>query len=190
MDIKNNIFIINGQKTCGKDYLIKELSTFLGVVCVSISTVDVIKEMYEKIGYVEDDPEIKNMFRVVLSDAKDSIDKNLDNWTSKNCVTRAIKSDLIFKSKFSSTAINPLPIFIHNREPEKIELMKKLFLEKGYKVRTLKVESDWQDQTPEDVTCHADENINNYSYDIVFKNTKNIVEFSKRLSNFNTNHII
>lgn len=190
MNIKNNIFIINGQKTCGKDYLIKELSTFLGVDCISISTVDVIKEMYEKIGYVEDDPEIKNMFRVVLSDAKDSIDKNLDNWTSKNCVARAIENDISFKSFSDGLEAETLPIFIHNREPEKIELMKKLFLENGYKVRTLKVEADWQDQTPEDVTCHADENINKYSYDIVFKNTKNVIEFSKRLSNFNTNYII
>lgn len=188
---KNNIFIINGQKTCGKDYLILQLSQFLEIgsrTCPSLSTVDVIKSMYGVIGYKEDDPEIKNMFRIVLSDAKDSIDKNLDNWTTKNCIDRAINANQHLKNALGTD--KPLPIFIHNREPEKITHMVNEFKKLGYNVRTLKVEADWLSEEPVDVTCHADKNINNFNYDIIFKNTKDVVKFSKRLSEFNTANVI
>ena len=86
----NNIFIINGQKTVGKDYLSKTISKFMGVDSVNISTVDVVKEMCKLIGYEEHDAVIKDKFRVVLSDAKDSIDKNLNKaeYSSKEIFRR------------------------------------------------------------------------------------------------------
>lgn len=187
---KNNIFIINGQKTCGKDYFIKELSKSLGLKigkCPSYSTVDVIKEMYKIIGYKEDDPEVKERFRAVLSDAKDSIDRNLNDWTTKNCIDRAINANKNLKNGLGVDV--PLPIFIHNREPEKIKLMVSRFKELGLDVRTLKINAEWQSDTPQNVTCHADLHVNEFDYDIVFNNTKDISKFERELFDFKTKHI-
>lgn len=185
----NNIFIINGQKTSGKDYLVKELAKVLDLEAVNISTVDVVKDMYELIGYKEDDAKIKDKFRVVLSDAKDSIDKNLNDWTTHNCITRALD----FHESNSGTQLSDLngyPIFVHNREPEKIKLMVELFKEKGYNVRTLKVVADWQSDTVENATCHADANINDFDYDVTFRNTKHVGDFKHNLTTFIDNHIM
>lgn len=185
VDKTNNIFIINGQKTSGKDYLSREVSNFLGMEApINISTVDVIKKMYELIGYKENVKEVKDKFRVVLSDAKDSIDKNLNNWTTFNCLDRALEANQ------KLLGVN-VPIFIHNREPEKIAFMVSEFYKRGYSVRTLKVEADWLDNNDiKSATCHADKNINNFDYDLVFSNTKDPVDFHDRLLEFVTDNIL
>lgn len=185
--MKNNIFIINGQKTCGKDYFIESLANRINIDSVSISTVDVIKKMHEIIGYKEDDPIIKEKFRAILSDSKDSIDKHLNDWTTENCVTRALECQ-----KHLCNALGNgigAPIFIHNREPLKIAFMVERFEELGFNVRTLKVVSDWQTDEPLEVTCHADAHVNEFDYDLTFHNTKDVDLFNKRVKDFHNIHL-
>ncbi len=173
---QTNIFIINGFPTVGKDYFTNSIANYTDGV-ENISTVDVVKEAMLPFGYVETDPKIKENFRSLLSNLKDDVDKQLNDWTSRNCIERAIN-----KEEFGR------PIFIHCREPKKIDLMKSLAKEQGYEVRTLLIEADWYEQT--EFTCHADENVLKYDYDIKFMNTKDVSTFGKRLIEFFDDHII
>lgn len=174
---QTNIFIINGFPTVGKDYFTNTIGEYGGNGVENISTVDVVKKAMTNFGYVEHDPQIKQKFRNLLSNLKDDVDAQLNDWTSRNCIDRAISA-----IEFGR------PIFIHCREPKKIDLMKTLAKEQGYEVRTLLIEADWYKQT--EFTCHADENVLKYDYDIKFMNTKDVSTFNQRIVEFFDDHII
>ena len=161
---KTKIFIINGYPTVGKDYLIKSLNEIHGIDIKNISTVDLPKNISIPLGYSEED---KQKFRCWLSDLKDLIDKHFDKLTIRCCV------DMCEENKYN---------FIHSREPENIDLLKRLCIEKGYDVNTILVTADWIDTSS--LNNHADLNVMNYKYDLVFENTKDVNTFNTRLENF------
>ncbi len=167
----DKIFILNGYPRSGKDYLIDSIDSEYSIKCGRFSTVDLVKKMMEIIGYVESDKDIKDAFRPVLSDTKDSIDKHLNNLTLKNAYERAkdfIKCDL--------------PAFIFSREPHNIKNLVEMGKADGIEVVTVLVESD--ENSKFEAKCHADDNVNNYQYDYKFTSTRDSKKYKDNLKKF------
>jgi hypothetical protein len=183
---ETNIFVINGHPRVGKDFLVNKIrEVSINQSVLNYSTVSVVKEMAELIGYEENVPSVKNNFRAFLSDLKDLIDSHFEKMTVKTCIQKAIDKH---EEKLSYEVFSPI-IFIHSREPENIDCIKSYAKEKGYKIRTLLVMADWVVEK-EEYSNHADKNIGNYDYDYLFLNTKNESLFYKRMLDFikkNTN---
>jgi hypothetical protein len=114
------IFVINGRGGCGKDTFVELCSKHVPkYMCLNISTVDKVKEIAKFCGW-EGGKEDKD--RKFLSDLKALLADYSD--LPHQSVLYAIK---MFKAGLETYDINPdeAIVFIHCREPEAIERLRK-----------------------------------------------------------------
>lgn len=160
-------FIINGAGTSGKDtfidlfkkLIIKDSNTTVN----NISTVDHIKmiaESYFGWNRVKDEKG-----RRLLSDLKD-VSTRYDEGPFKRVLLK------ISESKKTTYIIN----FIHSREPEEIEKFKNS-LDNSYTILIRR-------NVEESFMNHADQNVENYTYDFIFNNSGSITDLENKIKSF------
>ncbi|BAV39172.1 hypothetical protein BPT24_049 [Tenacibaculum phage pT24] len=172
--MEKTIIILNGYPRVGKDYLIDTICDLKDIEIPNVSTVTLVKKAFEVFGYKEDVPEIKDAFRPVLSDSKDSLDKHLDNITLRSAYKHV-------NEEMERLGVNYG--FLHSREPENIEWLVNICKKDSINVLTVLVDSDWRD-FDESVSNHADENVEKYDYDLSFESTKDKLKYTKRVIRF------
>ena len=137
------IFVINGKAGSGKDTFVEYIDR-IGYNAVSISTVDVVKQAATLLGW---DGVKTPEARKFLSDLKD-LSTQFNEFPYKDACKRAKSTNCEY-------------VFIHCREPEEIDKIKK-------ELNCLSVYIDRD--VPGCDTNHADINVINYKYDIVVDN--------------------
>ena len=137
------IFVINGKAGSGKDTFVEYINR-VGSSAISISTVDMIKQAATMLGW---DGVKTPEARKFLSDLKD-ISTQFNEFPYRDACKRA------------RTSIHDY-VFIHCREPEEIDKIKK-----ELNCLTVYINRD----VPGCDTNHADINVTKYVYDIVVDN--------------------
>ena len=152
---KLKIVVINGQGGVGKDLFINYCNDFCDYL-YSYSTVDFIKHSARRFGwYGTKEPKDRKM----LSELK----RILKEW---NDIPYKKTSEYIDMAKAASV-FNDYDevLFIHCREPEEIERLKKDFDVITVLIRRLEVEQSWDNP--------SDDNVFDYFYDyVIINNTK------------------
>ena len=172
------IFIINGLAGAGKDTFVEFVMKYCNAI--NYSSIDTLKEISMNFfDYKEDRKSDKD--RKFLSDFKALVDDYCDF---------SFKEALEVVNHFLNEDEKDEILFIHVREPQKIDRMKKMFKAKTILVTTNR---DIHKVTNND----SDANVENYKYDIVIENngTKEELEkytkgFVKALYKSNFNHIL
>ena len=157
------IIVINGKGGSGKDELINHWPEKY----MNVSSIDPIKTVAKSLGW---DGKKDKKGRLFLSNLKKLADEN--NSFSTNYLMEQVKKF------YSQDEANTM--FVHIREPENIELfrarVKALPMDEEVKVLTVLVMAEWSDK---EFGNPSDDNVTNYSYDIVFKNIAGIEESAR-----------
>lgn len=154
----NTIIIINGKGGVGKDTFIQLCENYTDNI-INISTVDYVKEVARYCGW---DGEKDFLARRFLSDIKDSLTRWKDVPFQK--MVEEVKKH---KNKI---------IFIHVREPEEIDRLKK-----ELKAKTLLIKND---SLIVDYGNHADDFVEKYDYDYVIDNSSTISTLEQSAKTF------
>jgi hypothetical protein len=155
----NNVVIINGNQTAGKDTFVREWRKHSKKEVVNKSTVDDVYEIAKMMGW---DGKKDNKSRKFLSDIKKL-------WTDYN--------DGIFKKLCIFIDNNPdSEIFIHCREPEEIQKFKDKYDEK---CSTLFIKRDIENISEN----YSDKSVENYNYDIYVDNSGTLEDFKLNIKN-------
>ena len=164
MVTNSKIFIINGKPTAGKDtfvsYVTEEAKDEFEVL--NVSTVDKVKEAAVILGWNGIKTDSARLF---LSELKDLSSKFFDG-PAKYCYSVA-----------SSLKDNQI-LFIHCREPEEIDKMKKML-----DCFTIYIDRTLEGQT---TSNHADAEVTNYKYDYVIDNNSSLDDLRERAKMFLT----
>ena len=161
--IKKKIIIINGYGGVGKDTFIDFCRIYANII--NISSVDKVKESAKILGWTGGKTEDDRKF---LSDLK-LLSSDYNNYLYEY-ITSNIKS---FREDNSVSTM-----FIHVREPEEIDRLKKEF--GGI---TLLI----QNVNKEGISSNmADANVDNYEYDYVIHNDFDLNELKKKAISFIT----
>lgn len=158
------IIIVNGKGGSGKDELIRHWPEKY----MNVSSIDPIKAVAKSLGW---DGKKDKKGRLFLSNLKKLADENSN--FSTNYLMEQVKK--FYAQKDAET------MFVHIREPENIKLFKER-VEKmtpmgmDVKVLTVLVVAKWSDK---EFGNPSDDNVMNYSYDIIFKNIAGIEESSR-----------
>lgn len=148
------VVIINGVGRSGKDTFVN-MCKLIDPKIHNVSTVDAVKEIARKMGWHDDKSE---KGRILLSSLKEIWD-NYNHGATDVTVKRARKYlDLLQELGLDSH------VFIHCREPEKIDELKTLF---DVPVITLLIRND---NVPTIESNPSDKNVENYDYDVVVTN--------------------
>ena len=158
------VFIVNGAPGAGKTTFELEFSKIYNNTMI-LSTIQPIKELAKKVGW---DGKKTPEARKFLSDLKDIT--TYYNDYSFNWVMQVIHSVLIMEKVLKDDKENfkEKVVFVDCREPEEIEKFVKTLNELNVTVYTVLIQSDRTDNQP--TSNHADQNVNNYNYDIYFDN--------------------
>lgn len=114
---KLSTFIINGAPMSGKDTFVRQLQKEFPDQVVNFSTIDSVKELYKVAGWNgKKDAES----RKVLSDMKDYLTKKFD------LPFLEVQSKISETLKTASNSEKDMMLFIHVREPQEIDRLKKL----------------------------------------------------------------
>lgn len=150
------VIIINGTGGSGKDTFVENVMKISTVNIDNISTVDKVKEVAIMLGWGGDKEERSRKF---LSDIKDLWSEYCDG-PYYNVLERIEKT-------------NSEIIFVHCREPEEIGKFAKYY---GEQCTTLLIKrTDHQTRGN-----HADENVENYSYDTVIDNDSDLMALQRK----------
>ena len=163
---KTKLFILNGSARCGKGTFVSVLKNRFSVF--ESSTVDVIKDVCKKLGWngIKDDKG-----RLALSDFKDLATKHFDH--SYNYI----------KGIIDFCNVNNIDILtVDSREPEEIERFVKDF---GFK--TILIKRNNFKHVPNN---HADQNVEDYTYDYVIENNGTLEEYYKIINDFIDKNIL
>lgn len=167
------VIIINGSNGVGKDTFIdlcKESKIPNKGVIWNISTVDKVKTAAKILGWNGEKDEAS---RAALHEIKMIANKYFDSsfsYIKKNVDNQLFDNDIMF---------------VHCREPEEISRFKKELSSDNVKVLTLLIKR-------EDTTAannYADQSVNNYDYDIVIENNKDIEALKYSAYKFLENYI-
>lgn len=151
--MKKQVFIINGSGGVGKDTFVNLIINNFLSVCftpvVNYSSVDKVKEVAKKIGW--DGKSKTEKDRKLLSDLKLLCTKYND-----------MPFNSMDEKVYSFNKSDSVMLFLHIREPEEIERAKNAFSAKTILVKRNSIKH---------ITSNmADENVYNYTYDIVINN--------------------
>lgn len=152
-----SIIVINGKGSCGKDTLIKYFAENSGIRIMNISSIDPIKEILLKTGYW-DGKEKSDEIRKLLSDMK----KAFEDFNHLPSIYIQKQAEY-----FSTSNIDLM--FVHIREPEEISRFVN-YVETRLRIPiiTLLVNSDRTED--HQYGNQSDDDVNNYSYDFIYKN--------------------
>lgn len=148
------VVIINGTGKAGKDSFVN-MCKLIDPKIQNYSTVDAVKDVARKMGWNDDKSEEGRLFLSGLKELWDNYNHGATNGTVKRA-TRYI--ELMKEMDLDSH------VFIHCREPEKIDELKSLF---DVPVITLLVENP---NVPEITSNHSDRDVRNYDYDVTIMN--------------------
>lgn len=157
------VIIINGNGGCGKDTFIEYCKQYSTYNIKNVSTVDLIKNAAQILGWNGEKDEKSRKF---LSDLKDLSSEAF------NTPFKYIKDQIqyAYNNKIEY-------IFVHSREPEEIGRFVKEF-----NAYTLFIDASIRKQ--QIVTNHADANVNNYKYDYYIENNGTLLEFENKAKEF------
>ena len=113
---KLSTFIINGAPMSGKDTFVRQLQKEFPDQVVNFSTIDSVKELYKVAGW---DGKKDAESRKVLSDMKDYLTKKFD------LPFLEVQSKISETLKTASNSEKDMMLFIHVREPQEIDRLKK-----------------------------------------------------------------
>lgn len=162
------IILINGFAQSGKDTFVQLCQKELRYGTIeNISTVDLIKKAAFLLGWngVKDDKG-----RKFLSDLKDTA--NLYSDLSSKYIKETIENSI----KLNKTKYETKAIFVHAREPEEIDKLKKEFNAITLLIRNNRIEPV--------ISNHADRNVENYKYDYIVNNNGSILDLTKEAVKF------
>lgn len=154
------IIIINGTGGSGKDTFINYIQLFASEPIANLSTVDQIKRVAVILGWNGDKDEKS---RKLLSNLKD-LWTNYCDGPFNDILTRIEKT-------------NAKICFVHCREPNEIKRFVEYY---GNNCLTLLIKRK-NHQTKGN---HADENVENYNYDIIIENDSDITNLQKKAVSF------
>lgn len=150
------IILLNGKPRVGKDTFVDLAKEREKLTVVNYSTVDKVKEAALLLGWdnVKDDTG-----RKFLSDLKDMSSLHYDGpfLAIKNKVKDL---DLVSHKQ-------DIVIFIHTREPPEIARIKEYYAGRCW---TVVLERDQELTGVENLSCHADQNVDQYEYDFRIPN--------------------
>lgn len=161
------IIVINGRGGVGKDTFInilRESGKYYGKI-KSISSVDSIKF---SINYLigNYDPEKDNKYRKLISDVKRALIEYDD------IPTLLLHNEVI---KFIDNE-NLEYLFVHIREPEEIEKFIESCKELDLSIITLLIRNTNKSYDEKNYGNYSDDNVENYKYDYIFNNFRDINE--------------
>ena len=161
------VIVINGAPQSGKSTFV-EMCQFLYLYTCEFSTVDLVKQIAKQLGW-NGEKTLKD--RKFLSDLKDLLTQwnDIPFKDAKEFVAR-------IENKCKLEEHNGI-IFIHCREPQEIERLKKEF-----NAITLLIRRDAAES--QKVSCHSDKNVLNYEYDYVIENNGSLEELENKAYNF------
>lgn len=164
--IKPLVIIINGAGGVGKDTICSVLSNHF--VTFAYSSIRPIKRIAYEIGW---EGEKTDKARKMLSDLKD-ICTEYNDLPFKYMVARledAVNIDGLHC------------VIFHIREPQEIDKFKRYVIEQGYTCKTLLVRSERAQQS---YGNHADDDVENYPYDMVYQNDGTLENLDKDFMDF------
>lgn len=168
--MKFNIVLINGHPGSGKDTFCEFCSEVCSTV-YNISTVDKIKEAAKLLGWDEKKDEKSRKF---LSDLRKLADEYCDS--TFLYVLNEIEALKSYHNTAKSLDDNPI-VFIHVREPERIQKFKNHF---GDECCALFIESN----VKKIISNESDKNVENYDYDYRIKNKGTLEELKEKAIDF------
>lgn len=152
------IYIVNGAPGAGKTTFEKFVKEEMGEdYCEILSTIDFIKQIAYECGW---DGKKTPRSRKFLSDLKDL----LTEWNDLPYNKTTSKVNVLI-DEYEYYNIKNYAIFIDCREPKEIAKLKEKL-----GAKTILVEGN----TTEKISNHADKEVNNYKYDIVIKNLRDL----------------
>ena len=159
------VVIINGTGGCGKDTFVN-LCKMIDPKIQNYSTIDAVKDVARKMGWLEDKSEKGRKF---LSDIKELWDEY--NYGATGVVIKRVSKykDLLEELGMDTT------VFVHCREPHKIKEMKEKFVELGCQVITLLIENN---NVADILTNDSDRYVREYDYDLIVENNGTIDDLS------------
>lgn len=184
------VIIINGRGGCGKDTLIESLGSQIKIPNENLKTecyhdvrntssIDIIKKIARQGGWNDDK---SNKGRKLLHELKKAFTEYND------LPLNDVKQKITFYTKVDEEKGHYETVcFVHIREPEEIEKAANAFEELGIKTATLLVTRDKTNAHA--YGNHADDDVDNYNYDYVFDNNRNIEESQAMFKDFITNII-
>ena len=167
------VVIINGSNGVGKDTFInlcKESKIPNKGVIWNISTVDKVKTAAKILGWNGEKDEAS---RAALHEIKMISNKYFDSsflYVKKHTDNQLFENDIMF---------------VHCREPEEITRFKKELTSESVKVLTLLIKREDSSVA----NNYADQSVNNYEYDIVIENNKDIEALRYSAYKFLENYI-
>lgn len=165
--MRRTVVIINGRGGVGKDSVCEIVAKHYHTAIVS--TIDDVKEAARHIGW-EGGKELKD--RAFLSDLKDLCSKYYDH-PFKKAVNQ-------YEQWLSDNYYDVL--FIHVREPEEIEKLRKHIEDDGKaRVITLLIDTSI---LPTASGNHADDEVGNYDYDFLFINDCDLDDLEEEFMGF------
>ncbi len=163
------VIIINGQGGSGKDTFVNFCQQNNSEIW-NISTIDCVKKMAYRVGW---DGQKDNKGRRLLSDLKDALTAYGDiPFNSVLDGVYAIKHNYKVVNKSDENVV----IFIHCREPEEIERLKKTLNGITLLIRRPTVSDTF--------TNHADKNVFDYDYDYVYDNVGDLEKLKDDATSF------
>jgi hypothetical protein len=177
MSSQKHLIIINGPARSGKDTFVmycKQVAEEISLTLSNISSVDGVKE------YLQKNSNTDGLFR-------DGVTK--DEYRRKQMID--LKQKRIKQDPLSIThrvlqkiqEINADLNFIHIREPEEIEKMKKAGIQSGYRVSTLHISKPEIQR----YTNGIDDQTENYTYDTYIKNNQDLTHLKLLAREYITN---
>lgn len=168
------IIIINGVGRSGKDEFVKQCRKYFANTH-NISSVDNVKLIAQKMGWNDDKSDKGRKF---LSDLKE-----LWNNYNNGCTNGTFRRVAGIVENMEDYELDTL-IFVHIREPEKIDEFKQLCKENlGINAKTMLVRNP---NVPPIETNHSDGDVEKYIYDIYVSNSGTLEQLEDLARDFIT----
>lgn len=165
------VIVINGRGGCGKDTFVQYFTTHAGEKYVlNISTVDKVKEIARSLGWKDSK---NHLSRKYLSDLKD-----MATYWGDIPFQDVAKRTTSFYLELERYGVEDFGyVFIHCREPKEIKrLQEKL----PFKTYSLLIRRPGQ----ENYGNHADDDVENYTYDYIINNDTNLDDLDMKSQEF------
>lgn len=168
------LYVCNGHPQVGKTFFMDYCKKYIGLTCMTFSTIDPIKQLLKEVGW---DGEKTPKARKALSDIK-KILTEFNNYP----FTISLKIAKTFASSLENLGIgyteNEATIFIDCREPSEIEKFKQAG------ARTILITRPNMDLNHQEYSNESDIHVNDYDYDITINNNGSKTDFEKKIRSF------
>lgn len=168
LQLTNAIFIINGSGGCGKDTFVDYVKNHIPSTykLQSISTIDPVRNMLADYGI--DTYKKTERDRLLLSEIKSAIMKYDPYYSFKNTLS---VFNRIFQDPYEQKGV----IFVHCREKEDIDRLKKLG------AYTILIKND---NVSHITSNESDKNVFDYNYDFIISNNGTLEEIEQKAKDF------